>query len=115
MYAVRLPAKDFLFDEIQHLLIRPVGYPSRKPIIMFNDLMCQAASWQKRSRVAAKVERHQGYLFPRVDLIVTNMNAKALSVIRFYNRRGIAEQWIKEGKYAPNWSRLSCKHFTRIR
>ncbi|MFX0152692.1 MAG: transposase, partial [Candidatus Hodarchaeota archaeon] len=22
-----------------------------------------------------------------------------------------AEQWIKEGKYALNWTRLSCKHF----
>jgi len=42
---------------------------------------------------------------------VTNMSAKAVSVIRFYNRRGIAEQWIKEGKYALNWTRLSCKHF----
>ncbi|MGB3863412.1 MAG: transposase, partial [Candidatus Aminicenantaceae bacterium] len=29
----------------------------------------------------------------------------------FYNGRGIAELWIKEGKYALNWTRLSCKHF----
>ena len=25
-----------------------------------------------------------------------------------YNGRGTAEQWIKEGKYALNWTRLSC-------
>jgi hypothetical protein len=111
LYAIRLPANDILFDEIQHLLIRPVGRPSRKPIIRFHDLMYQAASWQKRRRVVAKVEWHQGDLFPRVGFIVTNMSAKAVSVIRFYNRRGIAEQWIKEGKYALNWTRLSCKHF----
>jgi len=39
------------------------------------------------------------------------MSAKAEGVVRFYNKRGIAEQWIKEGKYALNWTRLSCKHF----
>jgi len=59
----------------------------------------------------AKVEWHQGDLFPRVGFIVTNMSAKAESVIHFYNGRGIAEQWIKEGKYDLNWTRLSCKHF----
>ncbi len=28
--------------------------------------------------------------------------------MRFYNKRGTAEQWIKEGKLAVNWTRLSC-------
>jgi len=30
---------------------------------------------------------------------------------RFYNRRGTAEQWIKEGKQATHWTRLSCHRF----
>lgn len=59
----------------------------------------------------AKVEWHQGDLFPRVGFIVTNKSAKTVSVVRFYNGRGIAEQWIKEGKHALNWTQLSCKHF----
>jgi len=32
-------------------------------------------------------------------------------VVEFYNKRGTAEQWIKEGKYALNWTRLSCHDF----
>ena len=32
-------------------------------------------------------------------------------VFDFYNRRGTAEQWIKEGKYAIRWTRLSCRTF----
>jgi hypothetical protein len=111
LYAIRLPANDVLYDEIKHLLTRPVGRPSRKPIIRFHDFMYKAASWQKKRRVVAKVEWHQGDLFPRVGFIVTNMSAKADNVVKFYNGRGIAEQWIKEGKYALNWTRLSCKHF----
>ena len=30
-------------------------------------------------------------------------------VVRFYNRRGTAEQAIKEGRHVINWTRLSCK------
>jgi hypothetical protein len=32
-------------------------------------------------------------------------------VVRFYNQRGTAEQWIKEGKNAVKWTRLSCHDF----
>jgi len=31
--------------------------------------------------------------------------------VRFYNKRGTAEQWIKEGKQATHWTRLSCHRF----
>ena len=29
----------------------------------------------------------------------------------FYNQRGTAEQWIREGKGAIKWTRLSCRSF----
>jgi hypothetical protein len=32
-------------------------------------------------------------------------------VVRFYNKRGTAEQWIKEGKPAVKMTRLSCRRF----
>jgi hypothetical protein len=33
------------------------------------------------------------------------------AVLRFYNKRGTAEQWIKEGKQAVKMTRLSCHRF----
>ena len=77
----------------------------------FADFNYQAASWDRPRRVIAKVEWHPGELFPRVGFIVTNMSARAQGVVHFYNGRGTAEQWIKEGKYALNWTRLSCQRF----
>jgi hypothetical protein len=62
-------------------------------------------------RVVAKIEWHAGELFPQVGFIVTNLRWKSSNVVRFYNKRGTAEQWIKEGKYALNWTRLSCHDF----
>ena len=57
------------------------------------------------------MEWHQGELFPRVGFIVTNLSYPSKGIVRFYNGRGTAEQWIKEGKYALNWTRLSCHKF----
>ena len=31
--------------------------------------------------------------------------------MKFYNGRGTAEQWIKEGKNAIQWTKLSCQTF----
>jgi len=37
--------------------------------------------------------------------------------VRFYHQRGTAERWIKEGKNAVKWTRLSCRDFadTQVR
>jgi len=59
----------------------------------------------------AKVEHHAGELFPCVSFIVTNLGLPSRAVVRFYNKRGTAEQWIKEGKQAAHWTRLSCHRF----
>jgi hypothetical protein len=61
--------------------------------------------------VVAKVEFHFGEPFPRVGFIVTNLETDSRAVVRFYNKRGTAEQWIKEGKQAVKMTRLSCQRF----
>jgi Transposase DDE domain group 1 len=110
-YAIRLPANEVLQRAIAHLLVRPTEWPSREPIVSHHDFAYQAQSWNVSRRVVAKAEWHQGELFPRVGFIVTNLSYPSIGVVRFYNGRGTAEQWIKEGKYALNWTRLSCHKF----
>src|SRR5215475_15649555 len=48
---------------------------------------------------------------PASGFIVTNLKWSSKRVVRFYNRRGTAEQWIKEGKNAVKWTKLSCRRF----
>ena len=110
-YAIRLRSNQVLQREIAHLLVRPTEWPSPKPIVSYHDFVYQAQSWNVSRRVVAKVEWHQGELFPRVGFIVTNLTYPTIGIVRFYNGRGTAEQWIKEGKYALNWTRLSCHKF----
>ncbi|MHC4539916.1 MAG: IS1380 family transposase [Planctomycetota bacterium] len=110
-YAIRLKDNQILYNEIEHLLTRPVGRPPKKPIVLYHSFRYQAASWDIDRRAVAKVEWHAGELFPRVNFVVTNLRWKSSNVVRFYNKRGTAEQWIKEGKYALKWTRLSCHDF----
>jgi hypothetical protein len=42
---------------------------------------------------------------------VTNLTLPSRAVVRFYNKRGTAERWIKEGKQAARMTRLSCHRF----
>jgi hypothetical protein len=112
LYAIRIPANKNLQRDIDHLMTRPVGRPPKKPRVFYYEFSYQAASWARPRRVVAKVEWHQEELFPRVGFIVTNMSAKAKNVVRFYNKRGKCEQWIKEGKMALSWTRLSCTRFS---
>jgi hypothetical protein len=74
-----------------------------------NRPLYQAASGKEARRVVAKVEFHVGELLPRVGFIVTNLEMDSRAVVRFYNQRGMAEQWIKEGKQAVKMTRLSCQ------
>ncbi len=110
-YAIRIPSNDSLERDIKELLTRPVGRPSQKPLVRYKSFLYQAASWKTARRVVAKVEFHSGELFPRVGFIVTNLEANSRAVVRFYNKRGTAEQWIKEGKQAVKMTRLSCHRF----
>ena len=110
-YAMRLPANQVLQRRIGYLLTRPVGRPPKQPIVSYASFHYQAAGWTRARRVVAKVEWHQGELYPRVGFIVTNLSRPAKRVVKFYNGRGTAEQHIKEGKNAIRWTRLSCHAF----
>ena len=111
LYAIRLPANSVLHREIEPLLTRPVGRPPNKPVVWHHDFLYQAESWVRPRRVVAKIEWHKGELFPRVGFIVTNLRRPSWRVVKFYNGRGTAEQWIREGKNAVKWTRLSCHDF----
>ena len=110
-YAIRLPANRALQERIVYLLKRPVGRPSNEVRRSHASFTYQAGSWTKARRVVAKVEWHPAELYPRVGFIVTNMSRPAETVVAFYNKRGTCEQWIKEGKGAIRWTRLSCRSF----
>jgi Transposase DDE domain group 1 len=110
-YTIRLPVNRVLQEKIGYLLKRPVGRPPHEVRRSYISFSYQAQSWKKPRRVVAKVEWHLGELYPSVGFVVTNLARPAERIVAFYNQRGTAEQWIKEGKSALKWTRLSCRAF----
>ena len=111
LYAIRLPKNQILQESVAHLLTRPVGRPPNHVLRFHASFSYRAGSWDRKRRVVSKVEWHPGELYPRVGFIVTNLSRPAVRVVAFYNQRGKAEQYIKEGKNAIKWTRLSCGKF----
>jgi hypothetical protein len=111
LYAIRLPANAVLERLIEPYLVRPAALEPGAPVFSYHDVHYQAGTWDHPRRVVAKIEWHAGELFPRVGFVVTNRTDPAPGVVRFYNGRGTCEQWIKEGKHALEWMRLSCHEF----
>ena len=87
-YAIRIKGNPKLYEQIGWLMKRRPGRPPNHVLRNYTCFHYRAKSWSKARRVVAKVEFHPGELFPRV-----------------------AEQHIKEGKYALKWTRLSCMRF----
>ncbi|OQA67648.1 MAG: Transposase DDE domain protein [Candidatus Diapherotrites archaeon ADurb.Bin253] len=112
-YAIRIKDNGKLNKHVEQYMKRPVGRPGKKSIIKYISFQYRAGSWDKERRVVAKIKHHQGELFPRIGYKVTSMKGNKKSVVKFYNRRGTCEQWIKEGKYTLNWTRLSCQGFKK--
>jgi len=68
--------------------------------LRFGDLVAEHLSDARRGKNTQ---------LPLVDLFRQSIYSRA--VVRFYNKRGTAEQWIKEGKGAVKMTRLSCHRF----
>src|SRR5215213_4482020 len=108
-YVIRLPANAVLQRRIAHLLTRPVGRPPTRsgaftPASATERLLgiARAGLWPRSSGTGAT-------FYPRVGFLVTNLCRPPERVVAFYNRRGTSEPWIKEGKNAVRWTRLSCR------
>ena len=112
-YAIRIPANRSLELEMaEDILFRPPGRPGRKSLVRYKSFRYQAEAGRSRDELSPRSKHHQGELFARVGFIVTNMSLPSRSVVRFYNKRGTAEQLaLKEGNQATHWTRLSCHRF----
>ena len=53
-YAIRIPANKSLELEIEDILFRPPGRPSRKPLVRYKSFRYQAESWSQARRIVAK-------------------------------------------------------------
>lgn len=66
--------------------------------VVYGEFEYQANTWKYPRRVVCKVEKPADQLIHMFTFIVTNMDASPEKLIRFYCKRGLMENFIKESK-----------------
>jgi len=93
------PVQRQLGRDIAELLTRPVGRPSHKPVVWYRAFSIRQPVGKRRGGSWRRWSSTLGNCSPSW-LHRTNLTLPSRAVVRFYNKRGTAEQWIKEGKQA---------------
>jgi hypothetical protein len=77
--------------------------------VFFASFTYQAQSWTRLRRVVAKVEWHQGELYPRVGFIVTNLTRPAERISKFYGILPASLRTVKRGRNQPERGPLGAR------
>ena len=87
-----------------------MGRPPHEVRRSYASFRYQAQSWScsRRGRSQGRVARPANSTHGSAFWSRTSVRPPE-RVVAFYNQRGTAEQWIREGKNAVNWTRLSCR------
>lgn len=110
-YVVRLKKNAVLLRKAEELL--PLtGVNKRAKSTRYASFSYAADSWNKERTVHVKQVYHPSQLLPDYYFVMTNDNQMTTEeVFKFYEDRGTAENFIKEGKLDCSFARLSCSEF----
>ena len=80
--------------------------------VVYGEFMYQSGSWPYERRVVCKVEKLENQMVYMYTFIVTNMDSSPEYLIKFYSKRGLMENFIKESKSGFDF--VSVSSHTRI-
>ena len=75
--------------------------------VAYGEFEYQANTWEYPRRIVCKVEKPTEQLIHKFTFIVTNMDSSAEELIRFYCKRGLMENFIKESKNGFDFASMS--------
>jgi hypothetical protein len=110
-YAVGMPRNPKLEARVEGLRKKAerLWKTSGQPVQLFTSFCYKAKSWPQPRRIVAKVEYTVGG--SNLRFVVTNRTEPPAAVFAWYNRRGQAENFIKELKRDLSADRLSCASY----
>ena len=94
---------SFLVDELDEITKdNKVDYA-----VTYGEFMYQAGPWPYPRRVVCKVEKPENQMVYMYTFIVTNMDSSPEYLVRFYCKRGLMENFIKESKSGFDFDSVS--------
>ena len=75
--------------------------------VVYGEFMYKAKSWPYERRVVCKVEKPENQMVYMYTFVVTNMDSSPGYLIKFYCKRGLMENFIKESKSGFEFASVS--------
>ena len=109
-YVIRLKENGILREKASHLVDELDEITKNNKVdyaAVYGEFMYKAGSWPYERRVVCKVEKPENQMVYMYTFIVTNMDSSPEYLIKFYYKRGVMENFIKESKSGFDFASVS--------
>ena len=109
-YVIRLKENAILRDKVSSLVDELDEITKNNKVdyaVVYGEFMYQAGPWPYERRVVCKVEKPENQMTYMYTFIVTNMESSPEYLIKFYCKRGLMENFIKESKTGFDFASVS--------
>ena len=109
-YVIRLKENGILRKKASHLVdeLDKITWNNKVDYaVVYGEFMYKASSWPYERRVVCKVEKPENQMIYLYTFVVTNMDSSPEYLIKFYSKRGLMENFIKESKSGFDFASVS--------
>lgn len=109
-YVIRLKENKILREKESFLADALTSQTQNNKVdyaVVYGEFMYKAGSWPYERRVVCKVEKPENQMVCMYTFIVTNMDSSPEYLVKFYCKKGLMENFIKESKSDFDFSAVS--------
>ena len=109
-YVIRLKENAILRDKASYLVDELDEITKNNKVdyaVVYGEFMYQAGPWPYERHVVCKVAKPENQMIYMYTFIVTNMESSPEYLIKFYCKRGLMENFIKESKTGFDFASVS--------
>ena len=109
-YVIRLKENGILLAKVSHLVDELDEITRNNKVdyaVVYGEFMYKAGSWPYERRLVCKVEKPENQMIYKYTFVVTNMDSSPEYLIKFYCKRGMMENFIKESKTGFDFASVS--------
>ena len=109
-YVIRLKENGILREKASDLIDELDDITRNNNVdyaVAYGEFMYKAGSWPYERRVVCKVEKPENQMVYMYTFVVTNMDSSPEYLIKFYCKRGLMENFIKESKSGFDFASVS--------
>ena len=109
-YVIRLKENGILRKKASYLVDELDEITKNNKVdyaVAYGEFMYRASSWPYERRIVCKVEKPEDQMVYKYTFVVTNMDSSSEYLIKFYYKRGLMENFIKESKSGFDFASVS--------